>query len=98
MTLAQVTAIYQVKILEWDRTRDYFVSQGTSLQCFKDDHSKHIQDMLSTHYPRLKKTVIITSGHDPDFGASGDWQAMKAALKGRSANLKLMQRGDKRHG
>jgi hypothetical protein len=81
MTLAQVTAIYRIRVLEWDRTRDFFQAQAISLQL-----TGHVspEDILKQQYPS-KKHVIIT--HDPDHGAAGDWRAMRAALKDRTERV-----------
>ncbi len=84
-TLAHVTALYNVRVLTWDRTRDFFVAQLGSYQLNKSrtattDKAWNAEDLLGQKYPPQKKSVIIT--HDPDRGAGGNWKELKAALKG----------------
>jgi len=88
-TLARVTALYRVRVLTWDRTRDFFVAQSASYQLNRgrtntSDKAFTAEDLLLQQYPPQKKTVIITP--DPDRGAGGNWKELKQALKGVTAN------------
>ncbi len=88
-TLAKVTALYRVKVLTWDRTRDFFPAQLASYQLNKGRQSTSekawtAEDLLQQKYPPEKKSVIIT--HDPDRGAGGNWKELKSALKGVTQN------------
>ena len=85
-TLAKVTALYRVKVLTWDRTRDFFVAQLASYQLNKSrqnasDKAFVAEDLLLQQYPpESKKRNNYT--HDPDRGAGGNWKELKSSLKG----------------
>lgn len=83
-TLARVTALYRIQILEWNRTRDFFpahllagylTSKGATGQTGEGVTG---DEMLRIRYPRDTPAVKI----DPDLGAAGGWKHLKAALKG----------------
>jgi hypothetical protein len=86
-TLAKVTALYRIQVLQWDQTRDYFVCELVSLTLNKlrtkeDQHIWTTEELLSRRYPKFKsQTVTVTPKHDPDFGAAGGTE-LKTALKG----------------
>lgn len=88
-TLAKVTALYRVRIDQWDRRRDFFPAQLASYQLNKSrqnatDKAFTADDLLLQQYPPQKKSVIIT--HDPDRGAGGNWKELKSRLKGVTEN------------
>lgn len=84
-TLAKVTALYRLQVLEWNRTRDfypahllagYLTSKGATGQTGQGVTG---EEMLLLRYPREKPEQKI----DPDLGAAGGWRHLKAALKGQ---------------
>jgi len=86
-TLAKVVALYDVKRLDWDKTRDYFLAQIASFQANRYLRSKESDrvwnpnDFLSMVYPDGKKeSVIITSRSGSEKGASGG-RELKASMK-----------------
>ena len=87
-TLAKVTALYRVQVLQWDKTRDYFVCDLIALTLNKlrqkeTDKIWTADELLLQRYPKLKgQSVTVTPVHDPDFGAQGDPKELKASLKG----------------
>lgn len=88
-TLAKVVALYDVKRLDWDKTRDWFPAQIASFQANRYLRSKDSDkvwgpgDFLGMVYPKDDpKDVIITPKLDsPERGASGS-QDLKSAMKG----------------
>jgi len=99
-SLAKVTALYDVRINQWDRRRDFFPAQLASYQLNKarqnaTDKAFNADDLLLQQYPPQKKSVIITL--DPDRGAGGNWKDLKSALKGVSANKARKLRKRKIH-
>ena len=81
--MAQVMMLHEVKVQEWDRTRDtfpamltasYLTSQGARMNGSETITGESI---LAMAYPTRKK-----SRTDPDQGAAGSWTALKSALKG----------------
>jgi hypothetical protein len=88
-TLAQVTALYHVKVLTWDRARDFFPAQMTAVQLNRTrkdatDKAWTAEELLLQKYPKPPKSVMITQ--DPDRGAGGNWKELKSALKGKTAS------------
>ncbi len=88
-TLAKVVALYDVKRLDWDKTRDWFLAQIASFQANRYLRSKENDklwgpgDFLGLVYPKDEpKDVIITPRPDaPERGASGS-QDLKSTMKG----------------
>ena len=88
-TLAKVVALYDVKRLTWDRTRDELLAQIATFQANrylrteKSDKLWGPGDFLGLVYPRDEpKDVIITPKLDaPERGASGS-QDFKSSMKG----------------
>lgn len=56
--------------------------------CHRGDSSKLYipQEILAMAGYPLDSDVMITPEHDPDDGAEGDWQGLKASLKGVGRN------------
>ncbi len=88
-TLAKVVALYAVKRLDWDKSRDWFLAQIASFQANRYLRSQESDkvwgpgDFLGMVYPKDEpKDVIITSKLDaPERGAAGG-QDFKSAMKG----------------
>jgi hypothetical protein len=78
--------LYQVKVLEWDRTRDFFPAQLAAIQMNRSrsketDRVWTADDFLASYYSIEKSTI---PQHDPDHGAAGDWREFKMSLKGKT--------------
>jgi hypothetical protein len=79
-TMAKVRALYEVQVLEWNRTRDFFPSLLASMQ-LKDITPEKI---LLMQYPMPKKNVIIALNDGPkaEHGTIGsDWQDNRMAMR-----------------
>ena len=103
-TLAKVVALYNVKRLDWDKSRDWFLAQIATFQANrylrseKTDRIWNPGDFLGIVYPNEGRTkgessVTVTSKHDPDAGAAGDWRALKAGLKGMGQGKQERKKG-----
>lgn len=76
-------ALYQVKVLDWDRRRDFFPAQLAALamnwtRTTAADKAYTPEDFLLARYPKEKTP---TQSHDPDRGAMGDWKNLRDGLK-----------------
>jgi hypothetical protein len=100
-TLAKVQALYEVKRLRWDKSRDYLLSQIISFQANRYTRTKESDrvwlpdDFLGIVYPdsaqKGSNTVTVTQDRDLDMGAGGDWRELKSALKGTTEKAKSMK-------
>jgi hypothetical protein len=83
-TCAKVTAMYNIKVNVWDRTRDYFPSLCASIGInmhTKEGAEPITPDQILSHRYRKDPDVTVTD-HDPDHGALGDWRSMRSSIKG----------------
>ena len=104
-TLAKITAMYKVKVLHWDRTRDYFVCQlaAFTLNSHRQQQSDKVwtaDDLITQAYPKLKSVIVTAQVHDCDHGAQGDWRALRSSMQGmtqgrkdKSAKRRAFKRG-----
>jgi hypothetical protein len=102
-SLAKVTALYRIKVLTWDRTRDFFVAQLASYQLNKGRASTTekawtADDLLLQQYPAQSKKKRNNYTTDPDRGAGGNWKELKAALKGVTDKHETKKRKRKVYG
>ena len=75
-----VMALYRVRVLEWDQTRDRFVANLTSVYATSRGAKEITTDsLLSAVYPQRRRRLTI----DPDLGAGGDWRNLRDVLKGK---------------
>lgn len=79
-TYAMVAVLYRVKEWEWASKRDFFPAQLIAMQATSGTRTFTAEDILDLRYAKLNESVTVTL--DPDFGASGDWRALRQSMKG----------------
>lgn len=79
-TLAKVTAIYDIKIKGWNKTRDFFTAYCVAVGLNMHRTEGFITPEQILGYRYSEESVTVT--HDPDFGAAGSWESLRAGLKG----------------
>jgi hypothetical protein len=83
-TYALIAILYRVKELEWSQRRDFFTATLIAMKATSEHRTYTATEILALAYPQLPDEE--TSDIDPDFGASGNWRALKAELKGTHAS------------